>query len=361
MKKNIILFVSVVLFVSCESSSVSEKTVQNDSKKELVALNQETIVAVLKISKRSDFKQFVLDECLKQEHGDYNVYFSKIISAYNGKDDYFQFITEITKLRTKIMALNGGLEPIIFYPKAEMIEASNELQGKGNAAKIVIPPADPIAVDGNVFNPDYSSPGYIVSNNGDLTYYDDITEDYAWENDVWVIGQEENVTNKSSAGDDVYTVPVSNSASRYQGQGEYGGIIQVTDLNAIEPWIAGKLEFRILIYGANGTLLADKSFDKRKRSRFRNQKWYDYGFFVGNWNTSTFGNSMTEKWMELDGGKSNQIAYTIPPPSSGGVAITVTSQSQDKDDDLGLTTIQFTDAISQVYGISHANIKRRHQ
>jgi hypothetical protein len=354
------LFVCTLLLVGCESSSVPETTVKNDSKKELIELNQKAIVTVLKISKRRDFKEFVLEECLKQEHGDYNVYFSKIIEEYKEKDGYAEFITGITELRNKLMVLNGGMEPLIFYPKAETIETNREFQSKGKTAKLLYISADPIAVDGEVFNPNYTSPGYTVNINGNLTYYDDITEDYAWENDVWVIGQEENVVNMSSNGDNDNVILASNPASRYQGQAEYGGIVQVTDLNAIEPWVAGKLEFRILIYAANGTLVADRSFDKRKRSHFRNQKWYDYGFFVGNWNTSTFGNSMTEKWMELDGGKSNTISYTIPP-SSGGVAITVTAQSHDRDDDLGLTTVQFTDEISQVYGISHVNVKRRHQ
>ncbi|MES2804101.1 MAG: hypothetical protein V4652_00935 [Bacteroidota bacterium] len=184
----------------------------------------------------------------------------------------------------------------------------------------------------------------------------------ARENDVWVIGIDETGVNMSSTGDDLLTAQtfVGSPPSRFDGQPEYGGIIQVTDLNEIEPWIAGKLEFRIIIFDSKGVKVKDKEFDKRKRSHFRDNKWYDYRFFVADWNISTFGNWMTEKWMEIDGGNSNAITYSIPPAIPGGVSVNVTVPSKDRDDDLGLTILQFTEPISQVYNLSHINIKRKH-
>ena len=69
---------------------------------------------------------------------------------------------------------------------------------------------------------------------------------------------------------------------------------------------------------------------------------------------------MTEKWIERDGGKSASITISIPPPpGSSGVTTTVSFPSKERDDDMGLTTIQFTDNINQVYNISYANIKRK--
>jgi hypothetical protein len=261
-------------------------------------------------------------------------------------------------LTAKIKTLNGGVEPLLFFPRAETIEASIKSTGKSSYTSRLAETI--VGVDGDVFNPDYTSPGYVVDYNGQLTFYDNISEDYAWENDVWVIGYEEDVPNISSIDDDLVALSTNNLASRYQGQSEYGGIIQVTDLNAIEPWTAGKLEFKILIYAGNGTLMADKSFDKRKRSHFRNNNWYDYGFFIGNWNTTTFGNWTTEKWMELDGGKSSSVTFNIPAATPGGIATSITVPSQERDDDLGLATIQFTDEMLQVYSVSHANIRRKH-
>lgn len=69
---------------------------------------------------------------------------------------------------------------------------------------------------------------------------------------------------------------------------------------------------------------------------------------------------MYEKWIERDGGKSNAITISIPPASgTNAPAITVNIPSEERDDDLGLATVQFTDNIDQVYNISYANIKRR--
>jgi hypothetical protein len=61
---------------------------------------------------------------------------------------------------------------------------------------------------------------------------------------------------------------------------EYAGIIQVTDLNDIEPWTGGKPEFTIVVMNANGVIIGKKKFPK-KRSNFKDEKWYDYNY-LGN-------------------------------------------------------------------------------
>ena len=193
-------------------------------------------------------------------------------------------------------------------------------------------------------------------NNGyDLVFYQNVSEDYAWENDVWVIGEEENVSDENlvAALEDI-------SVARVQGQPEYGGIIQCTDLNAIEHWTSGKLEFKILVLNASGAKISQRGMGKSKRMYFRDQKWKDFGHFIGNWNTSTFGNWMYENWWEEDGGQSNSVTITMPPPAGQpGPTVSITVPSKNKDDDLGLATIQFSDPITQVYNLTNANIKRR--
>lgn len=361
MKKFIALFVVVFSFFGCENETVSIPVLQTNSKKELVELKQKAIAPILTMAKNKEFKDFVLNECLKQEHGEYNVYFSKIIQKFKDNPNYSKYITELSALSNQIKNLNGGIEPLIFYPRAETIEENYQSGQKSQKpSKTARLAEETVGVNQDVIYPDNSSPGYILTFDGELIYYDNIVEDYAWENDVWVIGEEEVVPNMSSFGDDIITsLALGTPPSRFEGQAEYGGIVQVTDLGAIEPWVAGKLEFTLIAHGTNGIEIK-KDFDKRKRSHFRNQKWYDYGYFIGNWTNVAFGNLMTEKWMELDGGQSSSVTYTIPPAVPGGISTTITTPSKSKDDDLGQTVIQFTDAIDQIYNLSHINIKRKH-
>lgn len=336
MKKNITLLAILFLFFGCESENVSKPDLQNNSKKELVELKQKAIVPVLRMAKNKDFKDFVLNECLKQEHGEYNVYFSKIIQKFKDNPSYSKDIAELLMLSNQIKNLNGGIEPLIFYPRAETIgENYKSFRKNKEFFKIAQLAETTVGVNQEIVYPNNSSPGYILTFDGELIFYDNIVEDYAWENDVWVIGEEEIVPNMSSFGDDMITsLILGTPPSRFDGQAEYGGIVQVTDLGAIEPWVAGKLEFTLIAHGTNGIEIK-KDFDKRKRSHFRNQKWYDYGYFIGNWTNVAFGNLMTEKWMELDGGQSSSVTYTIPPAVPGGISTTVTTASRNRDDDLG--------------------------
>lgn len=362
MKKIIALFVIAFLFFGCENETDSIPVLQTNSKKELVELKQKAIAPILSMAKNKEFKNFVLNECLKQEHGEYNVYFSKIIQKFKDNPDYSKYITELSALSNQIKKLNGGIEPLIFYPRAETIEANHQSGEKRQKSLRTPMPEepDPIGVNQDVFYPNNSSPGYILTSDGEMIYYGNIIEDYAWENDVFVIGEEEEVPNMSSLGDDTINLFVLGvQPSRFDGQAEYGGIVQVTDLGAIEPWVKGKLEFSIIVRGISGVELR-KDFNKRKRSNFRGEKWYDYGYFIGNWNTTSFGNLMVEKWMELDGGNSASVTLTIPPAVPGGITTSVTIPSKSRDDDLGQGIVQYTDSMDQIYNLSHINIKRKH-
>lgn len=308
------------------------------------------------MSNNAEFKSFILKESSKQIHGDYNVYFSTIIEKYKSKNS--EFANSLSVLRSNMMKINDGIEPLLFYPQAETLEniAYKKRFITSNGEPVVI------GIYDSDLSPSYTASGYIIQNDGTLQYHSEITEDFAWENDVWVIGFEEDTNEFSLSYTDLpsFISATVNSSLRTQGQAEYAGIIQVTDLNDIEPWTGGKLEFTIVVMNANGVIIGNKKFPKRKRSNFKDEKWYDYNYFVGNWNTSTFGNWMYEKWIERDGGKSASITVSVPPSAgSGGPTITINIPSEERDDDLGLATVQFSDNIDQVYNISYANIKRR--
>ena len=330
---------------------------EQNTKKTLVELQKDATSRILAMGKSPEFKKFILDECLKQTHGDYNVYFSTIVEKYKTKNS--EFSNSLDVLRLNMKALNGGIEPLLFYPRAETIESNLNLK---KTSRLMYEPVT-IGIYADEISPTYTAPGYILHNDGTtLEYYSEITEDFAWENDVWVIGAEEDTNDYSIFYTDLPSfIPVTiNTSLRAQGQAEYGGIIQVTDLNSMEPWTSGKLELSIVVMNGNGVIIGNKKFPKRKRSNFKDEKWYDYNYFIGNWNTSTFGNWMYEKWIERDGGKSVAITISVPPPpGSNGPTTTINIPSEERDDDLGLATIQFTDNIDQVYNISYANIKRR--
>ncbi|MBK7097561.1 MAG: hypothetical protein IPH58_03310 [Sphingobacteriales bacterium] len=104
-------------------------------------------------------------------------------------------------------------------------------------------------------------------------------------------------------------------------------------------------------------------FSAVKRKHFRDQKWYDFNYFICNWFTDLHGKIMIEHWVEYDGGTSGSITINGSYPSScAGCPSTSYSYSIKKDsndDDLGSAFISFYDSKLQIYNISYANIKRK--
>jgi len=121
------------------------------------------------------------------------------------------------------------------------------------------------------------------------------------------------------------------------------------------------LEFKYTVFNTTGIkILGTLELGKVKRKYFKDLKWYDYNKFIGNWNTSAFGDRLFEHWLEDDGGDSNPITATLPSQTgSTGISYTVTIPAKNRDDDMGVTVIQFTDLISQVYNVSYANVKHK--
>lgn len=253
-----------------------------------------------------DFTKFVYKECYKQKYGDYNVKISDLIEA----NKIYNFWNE--DLVAKISQINADLnkikerEPIIFVPSLE-----------NHPEKLLNP--NPNGRNGSIYQmlgvleDEYDAdsltcPGYVVDANSNLVFVQNVNEPFAWDNDLWVIGYAENTSteNTTSAPADTGII------KRTQGGAEYGGIIQVTNLGAIEPWVSGKLEFRYIVTNSSGGIIKDRKFGKWRRSNFKDLKWKDFGDFIGYWNTGTFGNWMTEKWIEEDGGNSNTITYSVP-------------------------------------------------
>ncbi len=295
-----------------------------------------------------DFKKTVYGLCMEELQGDYFIKVSDLLEL--NQTEGFWNVNEVQDVLdlTNEIRCSDDREPIVFIPSVEEKE-SFFLQSDD------FPSGCPVTVISDEYNSEnQETPSYTLSNDLLVDRFISMNEENAWNSDTWVIGQEENISEVNT------TVPYNSTNNRFDGQTEKGGILQVTDLGAVEPWVSGKFEFRYAVLSASGVLIKDKTFDSIKRKKVKNQAWHDFNDFICNWNLSNIGNYMIEKWMELDGGQSASTTITQPPPAgSGGPTVTTTIPSKDRDDDLGTSIVQFSDHINTAYSISHANFKRK--
>jgi len=344
---------------------------------QLLSQYEEVMIEVLKMSKKQNFREFVFNRALEQIDGDYDVFIDDIIINQKSSSAFNKSVTKLESLSSSIESQSNGLKPLIFYPKAETLE--EKIAQKSFNAKSDL--QEPVVVFRAPYNDDYSVPSFTLNTNDELVFDRMVTENDAWKNDVYVVGAEEGVPyivdncneqRKNSPPDELLEYGCGGggtggggtsgtTTARTDGRAEYGGNVQVTDMNAIEHWVSGKFEFRLIVAGLQGsvsTVIRDVSYPKRARKNFKNKKWYSYGTFLFNWNTSNLGQLNVEKWMELDGGKS--VSTTVKIPSqNGGPETSVTVPSEQRDDDLGLSLVQFTDPLTTAYGISFMNFKRK--
>jgi len=386
-------FLCILVFMSCNNEdsefvdsqmadlSFKDLLLQTPQKPitdvQLLSQYEEVMIEVLKMSKEQNFREFVFNRALEQVDGDYDVFIDDITNNQKNNSVFSKSVTKLQSLSSSIKLESNGLRPLVFYPKAETLE--EKVAQKSFNAKSDL--QEPVVVFRGPYNDDYSVPSFTLNTNDELVFDRMVTEEDAWQNDVYVVGPEEGVPyivdncneqRKNLSPDELLeygcgggtgdgTSGTGTTSARTDGRTEYGGYIQVTDMNAIEHWLKGKFEFRIIVAGLQGsvsTVIRDVSYPKRARKNFKNKKWYNYNTFLFNWNTSNLGQFNIEKWMELDGGKS--VSTTVKIPSqNGGPETSVTVPSDERDDDLGLSLVQFSDPLTTAYGISFMNFKRK--
>lgn len=346
------LLVFSMLFIQCKKGKTDTERPSVEAQK--IIKFKELAKEVLALAKNPTFKKVVYDECKSQKFGDYYVrvedLFKKSTNTISVSSDK---VAVVMKIVSDLKAL-GARSPIIFYPSVETKEdRKNSINARTTDEEEVVSVIDESGGVGYI-NDQY--PGYRFNTDGQLEYYQQITEEFAWDHDVWVIGQEEGDPSND-------TTLINYVNGRFNGQAEYGGIIQVTDFSSIEPWINGKPEFEYRVYSASGTLIKHREFPKVKRRDVKAPSWKDFGDFITFWNTSVVGNWTIEGWTEQDdrGGRGNTttISQAFPAACTGCPTTNVNYTIKSTDYDMGRTIIQFTDPISQVYNISHANIKRK--
>lgn len=340
--------------------STPHHPVLEDSQAQLL---EEISKQVLLLAQRSDFKESIFTETVKQESGDYDIELSSLDINLKSHTQLSESLSQISSLSKQFENLSGGVKLILYYPRASTFEKQGlnpdfETKSQSDSPEIVIM---------NNYNEDYSSPAYQLDEKEELVFTQNVTEDYAANNNVYIIGSEAIATNDNELmlPDDPYSGGGGGSYTptytyRTEGRAEYGGKIQVTDMNAIEHWTAGKLELRVIVVSASGLIVKDKEFDQRARSNFSDKKWYDFNEFYYNWYQNNIGSFTVEKWIEMDsGGDPTETTINIPAAYEGGPTFSVKVSSSDNDEEMGQTIIQYNDRVGQSYGISHMNIQRQ--
>jgi hypothetical protein len=336
---------------------------------------------VLLMAKTSDFRSYVYNNAhqLSEAGDDYLVYVDDMTKKLSTTSKFGTSTSNIKTLSAKIKSLDQSEIPMIFFPRAETLEGL-ALSNKGfDVAKNM---KEPIVVLKGAHNSDYSAPGYKLNDEGELEYAFDVNEEYAWENDVYVIGAAEYLPERTNISENLIIeteeVPPATTGKngtsltgkskfrRVNGEAEHGAWIQVTDLNGIESWFSGKLEFRQIVagtQGAAGTIVAETPFGRVRRKYFKDDKWVRFNAsFLFNWNLNNLGDYNVEKWIEEDGGSSAEISISIPgsafkpatsttpsQPAIAGTTVKVTTKKDD--DDLGSRIVQFSDNRYKRYDI----------
>lgn len=371
MKKLLTLTFILIALISCEENSTLNEHEQNNSplndetlKKEKIENYKKLGLVILKTAENNEsFKELVYQECLKEKYGDYFIKITDLIDL--NLENLFWDLNEVVEIETYINNLKNftSHEPVLFIPFVENLDEPITLNSSSTSSSDLSGDDTKVVFKDEYNVQNHTCPGYTL-NDENLIYEGDVDEDYAWENDIWVIGDSEFGAPELIAEDPSFdggSPPANQPFPRTEGRAEYGGLIQVTDLNEIESWISGKLEMRIIVVNSSGTIIKNKEFPKRKRSRFTNNKWYDYDEFIANWNTPNIGNYMIEGWIEVDGGGTTTVtqSFPAPPDCTGCPSTTFTYNLGSWDEDLGKSIVQFSDNVGQVYGISHANFKRK--
>ena len=278
-------------------------------------------------------------------------------------------------------AANSGREPIVFIPSVENLDpeiiktriasnSTNKPNSNDDLKAINRLPRETYETiyvfgdAGGVDNKLY--PGYTIDESGSFTYYGMISESFAWNNDVVVIGVEEESSYIPDDTNPAGLNPVKALSSRDPSRLEIGGRILVTDISEIESWIYGKLEMKYFINSSSGTLIKERAFAKIRRSDINN-RWVDLNDPIGNWDLNIWGPYQYERWIEEDGGSPITISTPITPVA-GGPTYTITTDLKGQDVNCGLAAVGYNDDFYgeipvappwRIYSISYMNFQRK--
>ena len=367
--------------IPAEQELVSDR-VETMSSLELLAKNMAKVVADAQV------REFVKDEVLKQEDGDYEILFSKALnkevsssslrSSGSGKTfrEYFEENTLMTKsgnnsikdLLSEIQANYPLLQ--IAVPNMESVSWEKVVSGErpflvafldedyddmsgeaiiaydqdGNLHILdgVVAPEDPVIVISEservFFVP--------VSEKDNYSDFDQIyeTSDYAYfkKNYISILSKEESV---EEIDNEETSLVSSASTTSYRAEHptywDYITKAQLTTDEDFESWAKGRPEIKVnvVFYGldAKKILYDDKGW-ANSSVRYLNSE-------VICWNPTQLGNYITYYWYEEDGGGAETISVTFGSQTINGVnlpGVTMTFEVGDNDDFIGNTHVYYT-------------------
>jgi hypothetical protein len=253
MKKNLQLFtVLLIISISLLNCSKNENNIaplqKKITKEEIINAEKEIGKLISPILNYTGVKKDILIKCVANSKKDYYVKISDILNYYKNSQNSTIARTvngnseKIFKLISYLKESNSGKEPILFFPRSETIEYRlniNTEQPNSNYNtrhrsvapipndKIATnsyfqfeqlqfnpydnedpgffidpslygqpgypqPTEQPIIVTGSTYNPDTElAEGFIFNEQGNMESIGTVCEEYAWENDVFVIGSED--------------------------------------------------------------------------------------------------------------------------------------------------------------------------
>lgn len=128
--------------------------------------------------------------------------------------------------------------------------------------------------------------------------------------------------------------PCNPSGYRLNRGREFLEYVLIEDPRHWEGIFQGKLDMRVQVFGGNGVRGSSYDFGIGRT----NSNWNDIGHEMGTWDRAVHGDLWAWLWTERDSGDTTNVNYTIP-----NTGTTVSYSRSDKDDDLGITTVNFSD------------------
>ena len=136
-------------------------------------------------------------------------------------------------------------------------------------------------------------------------------------------------------------------SSRVNGYLEFVKQIGTDDIGAVESWITGpRCEIKVItISSKTGSIISTDYFDP-KRKEIKNS-YHTVNHKIDKWDKNTYGEYWTMQWFEEDGG--GTTTASVKYKTEDGHEATLSYSIKDKDDDLGLKTVHFTDYVGMAY------------
>lgn len=288
-----VLFLAIVGIglVSCKKNSIETIDIkENISNNKIIDDNAEHMLinTIALLSKCDYFKEILYHEIEKTFDGDYNTLLNTINHIYksnlHGNEDfneeYESIIAELNLL---------GLFPQIYIPNYDFIKNNKSYS---NSKPIYIINTLKSKNTDTIFNSIFIN----TEGNIEITSFL-IDEEFANENEVWIISFNERVN------EDGYFNETSNlKAQRIGVKSEYMLKINCPDLSKIEGWFKGAPELRLVIKSPKG-VISDQFFYPNRRNSINNTWWTvnsTVGRYLYYWDIETYSKTTLFTWIEVD-------------------------------------------------------------